>query len=548
MRTFKKIFLVLSGTERSVALFALASAALSGLLLAATAFEKATISTPAKGGEYTEGVVGQPAYVNPVLASNEVDKALVRLAFETLGNLSLKLEPDKDNRLWHVRLKENLRWSDGEKLTSDDVVFTIQKIQDPDAQSPIASNWQGIAVSRESELELKFALAAPYAFFKDTLDNLVVIPKHIFKELPVANWRLSDYNLSPVGSGPYQASSFEKRSDGFIVAFHLEENPFYSGTAPFIEKVSLRFFESSEGAIAAFNGGRIDGFLSLQPDDMQSVKRPFRSVSFRLPSYYAVFLNQNRNLALKNASVRKALSVAIDKTAIINDVFGGRGVPVEGPIPPGGAYFSEPGAPSSSPESAAEILDSAGWKLDSDGIRKETVKNSTATLEFSLTVPDVQFLVKTARSIATSWKNLGVSVDVAVLPPEEIVGGAIKNRDYEALLFGNVLGQNSDLFSFWHSSERFSPGLNLALYNNKKADQLIETIRGDTDEASRAEEFSELERLIADDYPVVFLYSSEYTYITNKSVRGVGSGVIADAADRFKSIPSWYLKTALVLK
>jgi peptide/nickel transport system substrate-binding protein len=118
------------------------------------------------------------------------------------------------------------------------------------------------------------------------------------------------------------------------------------------------------------------------------------------------------------------------------------------------------------------------------------------------------------------------------------------------LLFGNVLAPSGDLFSFWHSSERFYPGLNLALYNNKTADKLIENIRQNFDDESRDEEFLEAQELIASEYPAIFLYSPDYLYVVGagKNLQGITPGFIAEPADRFDQVEEWHLKTRRVLR
>ena len=146
------------------------------------------------------------------------------------------------------------------------------------------------------------------------------------------------------------------------------------------------------------------------------------------------------------------------------------------------------------------------------------------------------------------WGRIGVTADLDIRDPENIIGEIIKNRDYEALLFGNVLSRSLDLFSFWHSSERFYPGLNIALYNSKKADGLIEAIRQNLDEEKRRGQLAELQEVIAGDAPALFLYSPSYLYISGKNIRGIETGPISEPAERFRSAPGWYLRTARVLK
>ena len=185
--------------------------------------------------------------------------------------------------------------------------------------------------------------------------------------------------------------------------------------------------------------------------------------------------------------------------------------------------------------------------MNDRGFREKTINKSKIPLELNLTVPQIGFLTKTAGALSRIWQSMGFKINVNEVGLQEITKNTIKNRDYEMLLFGNVLNRNFDLSSFWHSSKRFYPGLNLALYNNKKADSLIEAIQTNQNEDSRKKQFRDLQETITNDYPAVFLYSLQYAYITTKNLKGVEPGLIADPADRFLNISRWYLKTARVL-
>ncbi|OGY99859.1 MAG: hypothetical protein A2945_02605 [Candidatus Liptonbacteria bacterium RIFCSPLOWO2_01_FULL_52_25] len=545
----KNIYSAFTPRERIVFLVATITIFASGITLLAWGFIHATQTIPAPGGEYAEGSLGQPTYVNPVIAATEIDKGLVRLIFSNIRDVAEKIESSEDGRTWQVRLKENLKWHDGGKLTSDDVIFTVQKIQDWQTASPLQNAWQGVAVQRFSELELQFSLVNPYAFFDDTLTTLYILPKRLFADIPPANWRLSDYNLKPVGSGPYAFSAYEKRADGFVSLYKLAAFENYIGEKPLIQTFDLRFFLKRDEMLKSFNAGQIDAIGGLEPKELALIKRPYETFSFHLPNYYAVFFNQSKSIQLKDAAVRRALGIATDRANLVATVLAGHGNPAIGPIPEYVPTFSAAQATTSfSLEDASTTLGGAGWNMNASGVREKKIDKATLPLEITLTVPQLDFLVQTAETLRDSWEKTGVKVTLDIRLPEEITRSVIKNRDYEMLLFGNVLSRSSDLYSFWHSSERFYPGLNLALYNSKKADTLIEAIRQNLDGEKRSSQFNDLQALIAEDAPAVFLYSPDYLYITNKNLRGLEAGLIAEPAERFLSTNKWYLRTTRVLK
>lgn len=542
MSWLKKIFTAFSIKERGVFLASALTFLVSGVLLVWISFVSATVEAPARGGEYSEGIIGQPSYVNPVLAETDADKDLVRLTFASLSTLADKIELDKNQKTYHVRLKENLFWSDGEKLTSDDVVFTLQRLQDPQTASPYFSSWQGVTVSRVSELEVQFDLASPYAFFRGSLDGFYPIPKHLFADTPPANWKLSDYNLKPVGSGPYMFSSYEKRADGFISTYHLKPNNRYSGDQPYIENFDLDFFTKPDDLIKSFNAGQVDAVARLEPGTLPSIRRTYNLIPYSLPDYYAVFWNQNQNPALADNAARNALSLAIDRDDLVQKVLGGYGKPVYGPIP---ADLPGVNAPSGSfvPDAAAQALSAAGWKMGDQGMLEKTIDKSKIELQFSVVVPDVPFLVSTANYLKDRWTTLGASVTLQVLPLQDVLDGPIKNRDYQAILFGNRLS-GQDLYPFWDSSEKYYPKQNLALYGDKNTDKLLESIRQNLDDGSRVSALQNAAASIASAYPAAFLYSPFSLSASSKDVNGVSGGFLADLSDRLLQAPTWYVRVA----
>ncbi len=547
MQRLKNIFFALTKGERVAFVISLAAAIASLAVVMNDLIAQGTTVVPAAGGDYALGMVGQPEYVNPAAASTPADETLVKLLFSNLYDVADKIDESPDGRTWTVRLKENLRWQDGDKLTSDDVIFTVQSIQDQNARSALYARFEGVAASRVSELELQFNLANPYAYFADNLRALYIIPKHLFADTPPANWRLSDYNLKPVGSGPYEFVSYEKRPDGVISAYHLRASPNYFGTKPLIQNLDLQFFNNPDDMVKSFNAGQIDGMSGLNASDLDSIERPYDLSSWRTSSYYAIFFNESKNLGLQDPAVRAALNEAADRDALVVAALAGLGKPQTGPVPEDAPYYA-PTLVTSSLDLASSTLDDAGWKAGNDGFRVKTVQKTAVPLALNLTAPQIPFLMKTAQMLQAAWKKIGVNATIAPEAPADILGTTIKNRDYEALLFGNILGPSSDLYAFWNSSQRFYPGFNLAIYNNSKVDALITAASTEIDDAKRASDAAQAEALIAADEPAIFLYSPNYLYVTSKGLRGIAPHFLSDPSDIARDVPSWYLNTTRVLK
>ncbi len=529
-----KIFKSLTRIEKIIALGAFVVFIFALTFFAISYMNEQTTLAPKSGGAYVEGMVGQPVFINPVIPSTDVDRDIISLVYDNLYDLAENITPSENKLIWTVRLKDNIFWHDGERLTSDDVVFTIQTIQDGESRSPLQITWRGVIAERVSELEVKLVTGAPYVFFEDNLKQLYVAPKHIYEDVPAVNWRLSNYNLQPIGSGPYKYLGFKKEKNGFISEYNLTKNKDYFKNPPFLDKITFKFFTDSETAIQSFNSARINGLSGIDPDKLNSVKRLHKVFDLRLPNYYAIFLNQSTNSLLKDKNVRLALNYATPKEKIIKDVFDGFASASTGPLPFSKIQTSDQEIINRyDPEEAINILEQSGVKADASGTRGE----------INLVVPELEFLVKTAEIIKAGWENIGIKTNVIVLNPSVIMGDIIKTRDYEALIFGNVLSRNPDVLSFWHSSERFYPGLNLSLWSSKSADKLMESVRQNFDENERASDLASLQSLIIQDMPAIFLYSPSYLYILSTKVKGVNELIISDPSQRFQNVEEWHLKT-----
>jgi len=553
MRILLQIFKNLSRTERWIFIAACLIFTTSSIFMAVDLLYRDTNLVPIAGGEYIEGLINQPTFINPVLAgSNGSDRDLIELVFSNLLDLAENYKVGENNRTWNIRLKENILWDDGQPITSDDVIFTITTIQDSDSRSPLFSMWQEVKSERVSEREIKLILPETYAFFEATLKELKIIPKHIFGSVPAANFRLSDFNLEPIGSGPFKFLSFRKERSGFISEYQLIRNEYYFGQKPYLEKIVFKFYQDEEELIKAFNSGVINGFGGLNQKNLGKININHQTFEIRMPRYYAIFFNSYSQDVLKDKNVRLALNYATDRKKIIEKVFDNRALPVEGPLVVGMKGYAAEIYPKEnfSPEKASQILEAGGWQSNPEGIREKNFDKQVKRLEFDLTVPEIPFLVETANLIKEDWLKIGVKLNLIVHSPQQINDEIIKTRNYQMLIFGNIFGNGDspDLYSFWHSSERFYPGLNLALYENKTADTLIQSIRKTLNDSKRQTDLSSLQSIIIQDYPAVFLFSPHYLYVSKNWLKGFDERFIPSSSGRFQSIEKWYIKTARVFK
>jgi peptide/nickel transport system substrate-binding protein len=546
-----RLFRALTSRERGIFYVAAVLCGVSLIVTLWTTFITHTTLQPARGGEYTEGLVGQPTAINPLyIGSSAVDRDLVQVLFADLLTLSQSIATSTTGKAWVVTLKDDIVWSDGKAITADDVLFTVHTIQNPDAGSPLFSNWQGITVDRVSQREVRFTLKAPYAYFIDTLRALRIAPAHIFESIPPSNIRLSAYNLEPVGSGPYVFVSYQKERTGFISEYHLAANNDFAGSRALIENLNFAFFSTYNDALLAFNRKRIDGLGGFDASNVGDLKISHQLSVFSVPQYYALFFNPTANAVLKDKVVRQALSLATNKQALIDQIFNGRAHIAKGPL-----LDAMPGFSSStyatdhfSSEEAAALLEKQGWKLGDSGVRTRTVGKTTQKLEIEIAVPDISFLKTAAELIQAQWTAIGVRTTLKVIPAAEIQQSIIRPRAYQTLLFGNILRTGSDMYSFWHSSQRFQPGLNLALYENKSVDQLIESARKNFDALAREEALIKIQQQIYTDKPAIFLFSPSYLYASPNNLGGFSRPIISSPEDRLGTVQDWFLETSRVFK
>jgi len=264
-----------------------------------------------------------------------------------------------------------------------------------------------------------------------------------------------------------------------------------------------------------------------------------------LPRIFGVFFNQNQNNILLDSSVRKALDIATNRTALIDEALAGQGKAIDTPI-----SFKQKEAALWSDDAiqqAGKILDAAGWKLNTDtGIREKTAKGTVTPLSFTLTTADTIDLKVTAENLKSQWMKIGVDVTIQVYENGDLNQNIIRPRKYEALLFGEIIGRDYDLYPFWHSSERNDPGLNIALYTNIKTDKLLETLRTSSDTEIRTDALAEFIAEIQKDHPALFLYTPYYLYITRNTIQSIDINTITFGSERFLNVADWYIETNAV--
>ena len=556
-----------SKKERLVFLFFVFTLILSTIVLLESVNKSFMVNIPTQGGTLSEGIVGSPRFVNPVLAYSQVDNDLVSIIYSGLmrkntegsliPDLAEKYDISKDGLTYTFTLKDKISFQDGKPITADDVVFTINKIKDPVTKSPKKVNWDGVSVEKLDEKTIKFTLKQPYASFLENT-TIGILPQHLWTSGTNTPMELNELNTNPVGSGPYQLKKASRESSGLINSYSLVAFNKFALGKPYIKDIIFNFYSNENDLTSALSSGNVEQVSSITPENAGTLKeKNYKIVSSVLPRVFGLFFNQNQNQIFTDKKIVQAMDLAIDKDKIVREVLLGYGVVIDDPIPPNMIAYQKLGEEQSSSAQenkaqAEEILAKDGWKKGADGFLEKTTtvkkKKTTQKFEFSISTGNSPELAKTAELIKEDLSSLGIKVDVKTFETGNLNQSVIRPRDYDALLFGQIINHESDLFAFWHSSQRKDPGLNIAMYTNAKVDKLLEDASTLTDETARIKKYVEFENEIKKDMPAIFLYSPNFIYVVSKDLKGISIDHITSASDRFSNLYSWYLKTDNIWK
>jgi peptide/nickel transport system substrate-binding protein len=542
---------------------------------------------PVAGGLYHEALLGAPTSVNPLYSiTNDVDSDLSGLVYSSLFKRAKNGALDKDlvaeffvssdNKSYEFTIRNDVRWHDGTPLTTADIAFTFGAINDPAYKSPLKQSFSGVQVEVIDDHNFRFVLASPYAAFLDLL-TFGVMPAHLWSGIQPASAQLATLNLKPVGSGPFKFDAWSKDASGNVKEYKLKANEDYYAEKAKID-LSFRFYPNFEEAVNALNAGDVEGISYLPAEYREFLTTP-KSLQFHkllFPQITLIFFNQKKNPVLADKSVRQALAYSLDRQAIIDGVLGGDANTVDSPILANSfAYdqnirkyvFDQP--------QAREILDKSGWKeleitaealaaaeadLQSDNEKKKTSaavlvaqgvgkwrQKDGQYLKIVLSTVERQENTAVIEKIKEYWEQIGVKTEIQVLEASQVQSEVLRNRNFEALFYAQVLGADPDPYAFWHSSQA-EQGYNIASFSNKEVDKLLEEARLNVEPAVRQEKYKRFQEIVAEEEPVIFMYSPHYTYVQKNDIKGFAVENILVPKDRFSNITDWYLKTGRKLR
>lgn len=513
---------------------------------------------PAAGGIYREGIIGTYTNSNPLYVTGQVNDAVSRLLFASLfkydsqnrltGDLAQRYDVDAAGTTYTVKLKHGLTWHDGQPLTSEDVVFTYQSIQNPDAQSPLNVSWQNVTVSATDARTVIFKLPNPLSSFPYSLTN-GIIPKHSFVATNVSNFRSMPFNtVRPVGAGPYRMKTIEVSGNSPSTRKEeIELVPFenYHDGAPAISSFIIHTYPTKELMVNDFQDRGLTAMVGLQelPQELADDDNVQTSI-MPLTAANMVFFKTSAGV-MADQGVRQALVSAVDVDALAKDLQKPV-LPVREPFLAGTPGYDPAYAQlHAGPAAANASLDTQGWVKQANGTRMKAGQ----ALTFKLYAQNTPEYRKVTADLRRQWKQIGADAQVYLQDDANlrsmVASHSKESQSYDALLYGISLGIDPDVFVYWHSSQadvRSPSRLNISEYSSPVADSALEAGRTRQDPILRAIKYAPFLKAWQQDAPALGLYQPHFLYVTRGNVEGLKDRPLTADVDRFNNVNEWMIR------
>jgi peptide/nickel transport system substrate-binding protein len=534
-----------------------------GLVLALLSFQVQTETTavsytslcttpiPAAGGIFTEGAVGAPLYLNPLLSDNQpLDRDLVSLIFDGLTRTDEngRLQPDlaqswqvsEDGLTVRFTLREDVVWHDGQPVTASDVAFTYGLMQDdafPGA-ADLKTLWQSVTINLIDQNTIEFVLSEPYSPFLEATTR-GILPAHLLQGVAGATLAGHPFNQSPIGTGPFMVEPGQAwRQNGRL---RLIPNPKQWPQGTQLDALEFRFYPDEATLTAAFTNGDIQAINRVTATMLPEVASAPQARLFvaPLPRYTALFFNvsESGGTAVRDLSVRQALAYGLNRAQLIDETLNGQALPLEGPyLPNSWAYNATPLTMYSyQPVTATTLLDAAGWPALA-GVRQ----NEEETLSLRLLTLANPTYEAIASNLMAQWAALGIEVELLTAVDLSQLRTILNERAYDVALVEINPPGDPDLYDFW-SQEAMISGQNYAGWNNRRASEALEAARQTWPVAERRPFYDTFLRLYDTDLPALTLFQHVYTFAVNGSVNGVTIGRIDSPRDRYQTFADWFM-------
>ncbi len=500
---------------------------------------------------FTEALVGEVHKLNPILAAlNPVDRDISALIFEGLTTtdahgqvipaLAERWSTARDATVFTFYLRQDVLWQDGVPFDSADVDFTLGLLRTPGFGDGVpglaqrAAFWRTVEVEALDDHTLRFRLTQPLASFPDFL-RLGILPKHILGNVPPDALLTHPFNLSPIGTGPYQLEHL--RVDGErIAAVQLRRAPVYAARKDAhtyqMERIGFALYENFDTAWAAFQRGEVNACTIPVARLAEVETTPGLAIYTAIePTTGFMLFNYTREgtAFFQDRRFRAALAYGVDSRALVQQHLGNTVVAAQGALIPGGwAWAPDVRWPVYNYETAQTLL------------ARARVERPVA---FTLLVPDIPAIIALAEDIATAWQGLEVNMQVEALDAPTLLE-RVRTHDFDAAIVElSWEGMaDPDPYVFWHQGQA-AHGQNYGGVDDGPISEALENARRDPSGVNRATWYHKFQAQFADRVPAIPLYHPVYAYGTDSRVEGVQLGLLSDPSDRFRSLWAWTYHT-----
>ncbi len=477
-----------------------------------------------KGGKMVIGTADLPGKISPlqpsVLGSNEI-LDLVFLKLHRIDPHTGKMKPElasswefsEDLRAITYYLRKDVKWWDGEPVTAEDVLYTYEKMLDPATNYPFVSS---LNLIKKAELidkyAIKFTFSQVYANLL-TDSDIMPVPKHIYEKTG------SEFGISKiVGNGPYKVKEWIPGS-GLILTANDE---YYRGRPP-LDEIIIKYYNNMETMITDFEQGNLDFVLNLTPSD---AKRLSKNQNFNVsskPGNSYIYIGWNlTNEFLKDKEIRRALTMAINRNQILNDIFLGMGKIALGPLPHSSWAFNENVTPIEyNVDKAKAILAAKGYEdRNRNKILDKNGKDVTLTIIANIENPERTQILS---YIADHLGQIGIKVNAQTMDVNSFIS-ALLSRRYDGYIMGWNVSDKIDPTLYWHSD----PGrgkFNFVGYRNHIVDSLIEIGTVMLNRKQAKDIWGEFQRIVYEDQPYTFLIVPNEIAANHKRIKGTDEGL-----------------------
>ena len=509
---------------------------------------------------YREALVGSIDRLNPLFAGlNSPEADITSLIFEGLVRINEFGEPQpalakswviSSDKLEYVfELRDDVLWQDGLPFNAADVIYTMSILRSPDfpGAPELGAFWRSVETEQLGDHLVRFRLAQPLASFLDAL-RIGILPAHALQGTTAQQLATHPFNLSPIGTGPYQLEALRTSGDSDAIEFvDLRAAPVYrqrpeGQTGYALERLRFQLFESFVDAHVAFVAGDVDALAGRNREQRLDLLNTSANIYTATDAQLGVLIfnwvNDDKSY-FRDQRMRQALAMGLDRSTLIDRNLGNFAIRADSPLFPGSwAYSTNFAWPPYSPELTRQLLEALTPRLNREG---DAADSTGSLVSFEILTPDDATLTNLAREVAAQWSQYNLNVTVTALPASEYQS-RLENAAFDVALVEISLGGSADpdVYPFWDSGQ-YPDGKNYGGMNDRRLSEFLERARRDPNGINRAQLYADFQREFIERMAAIPLYYPLYTYATTPTLSGLQLGFISQASDRFLTIQNWTL-------